>query len=319
MTTLENLLERFSAYVSRAVGSPQVFVLIPIDGLNLWRVYPTDAGSVNLAVPESLLNPLLAGTPDMALEDLQRQPPSTARAQMLAEMDELNTDLVLPVRYQGEITGLIVFAPRSSGRIYGGNGRTTLRLIAEQLGVALANSRLYTEARQSEAYNQFLVEHLSCGVIATDPQGLLTVVNPEARRLLQLDESAPPADIELLPEIAGLITPTLQGDMVAHDEELILRTGARDQAHLRVSCLPFASESEELLGAVLVINDYTAVERLQRQVRQADRPRQHRHAGFRHGARDQESAHGAQDVHPAPAQTLQRRRVPRRFQRAGGQ
>ena len=270
-TTLENLLEQFSGYVGPMVGSPRVSVLLPVGGLNLWRVYPTDIETVTLSFPESLLDPLLAGSGDMALEDLQRQPPSTARAQMLAEMDELNTDLVLPVRYQGEITGLLVFAPRSSGRIYGGNGRTTLRLVAEQLGVALANSRLYTEARQSEAYNQFLVEHLSCGVIATNPQGLLTVVNPEARRLLQLDESAAPADIELLPEIAGLITPTLQGDTVAHDEELILRSGARDQAHLRVSCLPFASESEELLGAVLVINDYTAVERLQRQVRQADR------------------------------------------------
>jgi two-component system sensor histidine kinase HydH len=38
-----------------------------------------------------------------------------------------------------------------------------------------------------------------------------------------------------------------------------------------VSCLPFASERNDLLGAVLVINDHTAIERLQNQVRQADR------------------------------------------------
>ena len=271
MTTLENLLERFSQYVSRAVGSSKLSVFIRDDGLNLWRVYPPEGNHGNVSVPEALLNPLLKGKPDVALEDLQRQPPSPARALMLAEMDEMETDLVLPISYQGEVTGLLVFAPRSSGRIYGGSGRATLRLIAEQLGVALANSRLYTEARQSEAYNQFLVKHLSCGVIATNPLGMLTVVNPEARRLLQLDESALPDDIELMPEIAGLIAPTLQGDTVARDEELILRGGARDEAHLRVSCLPFASETEELLGAVLVINDYSALERLQRQVRQADR------------------------------------------------
>lgn len=271
MSTLENLLARFSAYVSAAVGTSKVTVFIHDDGLNSWRVYPATDGQVTRDFPEALLKPILAGAPDLALEELQRRAPSPERARLLAEMAELETDLVLPVRYQGQLTGLLVFAPRNSGRIYGGTGRTTLHLAAEQLGVALANSRLYTEARQSEAYNQFLVEHLSCGVIATDPQGLLTVVNPAVRRLLHLDEDAPPSEIELLPEIAGLITPTLQGDTVSHDEELIVRPGARDQAHLRVSCLPFASETDELLGAVLVINDHTTLEQLQRQVRQADR------------------------------------------------
>ncbi len=271
MTTLENLLERFSTYLSRAVGSPKITVLIREEGQNRWKIYPAEDAENHHRMPEILLHPLLGGESDMALEDLQRRAPSPDRAAKLAAMGELETDLVLSVRYQGDLTGLLIFAPRASGRIYGGMGRTTLRLVAEQLGVALANSRLYTEARRSEAYNQFLVEHLSCGVVATDTQGLLTVVNPEARRLLHLDESAPPDEIELMPEIAGLITPTLQGDMVARDEELIIRPGARDQAHVRVSCLPFASESEELLGAVLVINDHTALERLQRQVRQADR------------------------------------------------
>lgn len=270
MTTLENLLERFSSYLSRAVGSPKIAVLIREDGINLWRIYPSEQ-EITRMVPAALLKALEGGANDLALEDLQRRAPSSERARLLADMEAMETDLLLPVRYQGALTGLIVFAPRASGQIYGGTGRATLRLVAEQLGVALANSRLYTEARQSEAYNQFLVEHLSCGVIATDPQGALTVVNPEARRLLQLDESAPAEELDLLPEIAGLIAPTIQGDVVAHDEELILRSGSRDQAHLRVSCLPFASEAEELLGAVLVINDHTDLERLQRQVRQADR------------------------------------------------
>lgn len=272
MTTLENLLGRFSNYLSRMVGSPKITVLVREDGgLNLWRIYPAEPDRVFMHMPEMTLGPLLKGEADLALEDLQRKAPSPERDMVLDEMGELETDLVLAVRYQGNLAGLLLFAPRTSGQIYGGTGRTALRLIAEQLGVALTNSRLYTEARKSEAYNQFLVEHLSCGVIATDPQGMLTVVNPEARRLLHLDEAAPPREIELMPEIADLIMPTLQGDMVAHDEELILRPGARDQAHLRVSCLPFASENESLLGAVLVINDFTAVERLQRQVRQADR------------------------------------------------
>ena len=259
------------------------------------------------------------GASDLATEDLHRRPPGSERDALLARMDALGADLIVPVRHHGQLSGLLALAPRLSGRLYGATGRTTLRLIAEQLGVAVANARLYTEARRSQAYNQFLVEHLSCGVIATDPVGNLSVVNPEARRILHLDELAPPAEIELPADMASLIAPTLEGDTIARNEEIILRPGARDQAHIRVSCLPFASETNELLGAVLVINDHTTLEQLQRAGPAGGPPRQHRHAGLGHGARDQEPAHGAQDVHPVVAQTLQRRRVPARLQRAGGQ
>jgi signal transduction histidine kinase len=77
--------------------------------------------------------------------------------------------------------------------------------------------------------------------------------------------------VELPAEIERLIPPTLVGDTIARAEEIILRPAERDRAHLLVSCLPFASECNDLLGAVLVINDHTAIERLQNQVRQADR------------------------------------------------
>ena len=270
VSTFSELLERFSTVLRKAVGTPEVSIFLleaggmyrqSIEGVNRERIAHNDL--VFVAARE--------GARDLATEDMHRGAPGSQRDNMLARMNALGADLIVPIRYQEKLSGLLVLAPRLGGRVYGSTGRATLRLIAEQLGVAVANSRLYTEARQSQAYNQFLVEHLSCGVIATDPVGNLTVVNPEARRVLHLDESAPPADIELPADMTALIGPTLEGDTIARDEEIILRPGARDQAHVRVSCLPFASESQQLLGAVLVIYDHTTLEHLQRQVRQADR------------------------------------------------
>ena len=270
VTTFSELLDRFSVVLRRAVGTPRVSIFL---------LEPDGFRGQNLRNDELELIPLLdlisvrvrGGASDLAIEDLQRRAPGPERDALLARMEALGADLIVPVRHHGQLSGLLALAPRLSGRLYGGTGRATLRVIAEQLAVAVANSRLYTEARHSQAYNQFLVEHLSCGVIATDPAGVLTVVNPEARRVLHLDELAPPADIELPADMASLIAPTLEGDTIARNEEIILRPGARDQAHIRVSCLPFASETNELLGAVLVINDHTTLEQLQRQVRQADR------------------------------------------------
>ena len=264
------LIEQFSTVLRRAVGTPRVSVfLIGPDGF--YEQGTDGARGEPLAFGDVLLEELHAKREDVAAEDLHRRAPGPPRDALLNRLESLGADLVIPIRYRNQLSGLLTLAPRLSGRVYGLAGRSTLRLIAEQLGVAVANAQLYTEARQSQAYNQFLVEHLSCGVIATNPAGDLTVVNPEARRLLHLDENAPPSEIELEPNIARLIPPTLEGDTVAHDEEIILRAGARDQAHVRISCLPFASERNQLLGAVLVINDHTALEHLQRQVRQADR------------------------------------------------
>ncbi len=270
VTTFSELLDRFSTVLRQAVGTPSVGVfLLEGDGRSIRGIGM--GGNVYMQRDDILFEEVRAGEPDLSTLDLHRRGPSPGRDALLARMETLGADLIVPIRYHGQLSGLLVLAPRLGGRVYGNTGRATLRLIAEQLGVAVANSRLYTEARQSQAYNQFLVEHLSCGVIATDPVGNLTVVNPEARRVLHLDESAPPSDIELPADMAGLIGPTLEGDTIARDEEIILRPGARDQAHVRVSCLPFASESQQLLGAVLVIYDHTTLEHLQRQVRQADR------------------------------------------------
>ncbi len=270
VTIFSELIEQFSTVLRRAVGTPKVAVfLLGPDGF--YEQGPEGVRGARLALDDIVLAELHVNQRDVASEDLHRRAPGPSRDALLNRLELLGADLIIPIRYRDQLSGLLVLAPRLSGRVYGSEGRATLRLIAEQLGVAVANAQLYTEARQSQAYNQFLVEHLSCGVIATNPAGELTVVNPEARRLLHLDENAPPSEIELEPNIARLIPPTLQGDTVAHDEEIVLRAGARDQAHVRISCLPFASERDQLLGAVLVINDHTALEHLQRQVRQADR------------------------------------------------
>jgi signal transduction histidine kinase len=271
VATLPELLARFSAVLCRAMGTPTARVLLSsYDGYSEYGDRDLEH-RLSLKQHDLIIEALKNGLAVLAVEELHRRAPGPERDALLVRMESLDADLILPIRYRDQITGLLVLASRTSGRIYGRDGRAILRVIAEQLGVAIANSQLYTEARQSQAYNQFLVEHLPCGVIATDPQGTLTVVNPEARLLLQLDESSSPSEIELPKDISRLIPPTLVGDTIARDEEIILRPTARDQAHLLVSCLPFASERNDLLGAVLVINDHTAIERLQNQVRQADR------------------------------------------------
>ena len=148
------LLEQFSTVLRRAVGTPKVTVfLVGSDGFYEQGAESTLAA--RLAFDDLVVAELYAKREDVAAEDLHRRAPGPARDALLNRLEQLEVDLIVPIRYQDRYSGLLMLAPRSSGRVYGLAGRATLRLIAEQLGVAVANAHLYTEAyRQSQAYNR---------------------------------------------------------------------------------------------------------------------------------------------------------------------
>ncbi len=278
VATLNELLDDFCGALAGAVGTPSVRVLLPsVRGFS--EMYtrgelglsPISPGGLCLPDDDIIVHTLQTGAADVAIEELVRHASTPDQRALLGRLRGIEADLIVPARYRGELSAVIVLSPRVGGRIYGGDGRSTLRLIAEQLGVAIVNAHLYTEAYRSQAYNRLLVEHLPCGVITTDPAGIVRVLNPEARRLLQVDESIVASEIELPASFADLVGPTLRTHVESVTEEIILRSGSRDQANLRVNCLPLEGEHGEVLGAVLVLNDHTALERLQRAVRQADR------------------------------------------------
>ena len=279
VATLRELLADFSAALGQAVGTRSVRVLVP----SMRGFCELDASKEDIAFDQlgthglcldeddPVVQALRRGTLDIAVEELARHASTAEQRALLGRLRALDTDLIVPARYRGELSAIMLLSSRVGGRIYGVDGRSTLRLIAEQLGIAIVNAHLYTEAYRSQAYNRLLVEHLPCGVLTTDPEGIVRVLNPEARRLLQVDDSIAPGEIELPTSLADLVGPTLRNHAETPSEEIVLRSGARDQANLRVNCLPLEGEHGELLGVVLVLNDHTTLEKLQRAVRQADR------------------------------------------------
>ena len=279
VATLRELLADFSAALGHAVGTRSVRVLVPsvrgfceLDASRQGIAFD-EPGEHGLCLEEEdvVVAALRRGGVDIAVEELARHASTAEQRALLGRLKALDADLIVPARYRGELSAIMVLSSRVGGRIYGVDGRSTLRLVAEQLGIAIVNAHLYTEAYRSQAYNRLLVEHLPCGVLTTDPQGVVRVLNPEARRLLQVDESIAPGEIELPASLADLVGPTLRNGVESAPEEIVLRSGARDQANLRVNCLPLEGEYNELLGVVIVLNDHTTLEKLQRAVRQADR------------------------------------------------
>lgn len=215
--------------------------------------------------------------PEVAREHLERDAPGPERDALLNALRTLDSDAVLPLRRRGgEISGLMVMGRRRGGRIFGRTGLAVLRVLSDQLAVALDNSRLYSEAKRTAAYVGTLVENLTVGVVAADRDGVLTLVNREAERLFAVPRAKTRVAADLPPAAARLIDRALDERTSSRDEPLTLRPDSNQQADLLISSLPFIFEDEDdfvpaSIGAVLVLTDRTDVLRLERQVQQSER------------------------------------------------
>jgi class 3 adenylate cyclase len=80
----------------------------------------------------------------MTRERLEEDPAlGPTRVACLAEMDALGAELVVPILFQGRVTGFFALGPKRSGAAYTPEDLRLLRLLANQSAVALHNARAY--------------------------------------------------------------------------------------------------------------------------------------------------------------------------------
>lgn len=274
ISTVDTLLADFTDIVGRAVGTDRVIILISTNGVFMQR-FPHESGGkpVSFASDEALIQ-LLCQTNEPLVPELMRRvraTPLTASACLAVE--QMQMAVAVGMRSPEGMEGVVLFGPRLSGRIYGSPEQQTLQLLCNQLAVALNNARLYTQVQDGKIYNDILVDSLASGVIAVGTDGVITVFNREARRLTRLDAAnVIGRSLSVLPApLASVLKTTLQEVVGQRDHELDVRHGDGEETPTRVSSAIFYGHAGRILGAFLVMNDLTAVKRLELQVRRSDR------------------------------------------------
>lgn len=272
--TVEDLLSKFAAILSETVGTDSVLILLAQDGTFVQR-YPAPLHDKRLSLDRSAaLARLLAGSGEPLVPDVARRlrtNPDTLEACRFLEKARMAVAVGLPAK-EG-LEGIVLAGPRLTGRVYGAPEQQALQLLCNQLAVALNNARLYTQVQDGKIYNDLLVDSLASGVIAADTDGIVTVFNREARRLTRLEAGdVQGRHLQYLPApLASLLSTTLKEQTGQRDQEMALRRQNGEETPLRVSSAIFHGHTGRLLGAFLVMNDLTAVKRLEMQVRHSDR------------------------------------------------
>ena len=275
VSTLPELLERFATTIGEAVGTDRVVILLR-DKQLFRQSYPRAAAGVaepfRLSDADPLLIFLEKEQAPIALDELNRARSTPEIEEMIARMRGLESAVVAGIFSRKHLVGVIILGPRLSGRIYGSVEQNALQVLCGQLAVAIENAELFTEVQNAKLYNETLLENLTSGVIAVGADGRVTVFNNEAGQITSLNPGAViDRPIELLPEpIQNVLRDTLGAVERQENRELVLPSDEQSVV-VRASSSIFHGQGGEMLGALMVLTDITALKRLEQQIRRSDR------------------------------------------------
>ncbi len=276
VTTLHDLLDRFANTVAEAVGTDRVFILLP-DKRGFAQQYPvvqpgTRLGRLELDRDQATIKQLEASRELIVLDELHRARSTPQLERVMRQLDSLQIALAIGIFSRDHLAGVILLGPRVSGRIYGSVEQNALQVLSGQLAVAIENARLFTEVQNAKIYNETLLKNLTTGVIAAGLDERITVFNDEAGQITELASSEIEDQyLDKLPvPVRDTLRKTLQTGEGQENSELTLRSGDRSIV-MRASSSIFHGQDGEMLGALMVLTDITALKRLEQQIRRSDR------------------------------------------------
>jgi len=169
------------------------------------------------------------------------------------------------------LMGIMLLGPRLSGRIYGSTEQSALQVLCGQLAVAIENAELFTEVQNARIYNEILLQNLNYRSSSCRCRRPYYGIQPGSgtnRRLKyqrrRTNDSRPAG------AVARYHSDYFDFGRAPGRPEVELR-GAAGSTFARASSATFRGQGGELLGALMVVTDITAVKRLELQIRRSDR------------------------------------------------
>ena len=181
----------------------------------------------------------------------------------------LRSILCVPLRVRDRITGVIYADNRIRTGIFDDRDRDLLAAFADQAAIAIENARLFESVTAAKALMDNIFASIASGVITTDEEEMITLVNRAAEQILgvsteeavgrPLSEAIP----ALFPHLKDLIEQIRREDQPLVRRELEPELPQRGQVNLNVSLSPLRDPDQRRLGTALVVDDLTEQRRLE--------------------------------------------------------
>jgi nitrogen-specific signal transduction histidine kinase len=274
VTTSQDLLERFAKTIAGAVATDTVFILLPAHhGFSQHYPLPNSeigGPALGFSKDDATIKYLETYPEPLVLDELHRIRQTPELEAVEKQMASLHVAVAMGIFARDHLAGVMLLGPRLSGRIYGSVEQNALQVLCGQLAIAIDNAQLFTEVQNAKIYNEILLQNLTTGVIAADADGRITVFNNEAEQITGSKDLLDHPVEDLPAELGGLLRETLRSRERQGDRELILDS-AEGGMVVRASSSIFHGQHDEMLGALVVLTDITALKRLELQIRRSDR------------------------------------------------
>jgi signal transduction histidine kinase len=152
-------------------------------------------------------------------------------------------------------------------------GEAILSAALEEAVVKLKAQERATAARAeaSERLSEEIIESLTAGLLVVGLTGVIRILNPAARRMLNIPEAAEVRrdyrQVLRQPALSAVIDESLASHVAISRRTVQLTPGPADGvSHLGVSVSPLFDEAAQLIGAICLFSDLTAVKQLEEQL-----------------------------------------------------
>ncbi len=126
---------------------------------------------------------------------------------------------------------------------------------------------------QMRTYTQNVVASMANGLISLDSQGKVVTINPQATRILGLEEKTVQGrDIREVLSVEGLnLDKLLSSGRAVLEKEVTYQTHQGIKVPLSLSLTPLRDEEDQPIGAVILLRDLREIKELQKQVERSER------------------------------------------------
>lgn len=172
-------------------------------------------------------------------EELARQLGDSKAQKISEELSSLKHDVVFPLTFEDQLIGVFFVGAKLSGDPYFQPDLDLLSTVSNQAAIAIRNAQLYTEVNWMRKYNENILYEMESGVITVDNNGVITMFNDAAEKLLGVDKE----------ETIGKEVEVLGSKLVLSPQEHIIN---RTKELFGSECNFFSANSSE--DAIEIIN-----------------------------------------------------------------
>lgn len=223
--------------------------------------------------PETIEKVLRIKRSPLIKGELERRIPDEITVAIVEEMRKINAEIALPLVSDDRLLGILCFGEKVSGRFFTPEDEEVFSRLSYYLSLKVQNFLFYQEIERERIYQETLLENLPIGVIGTDSDGYINIVNREAERITGFDKENIERKHfrEVLPEeIKKILSYSINNKKDLRYLQFRMKRDGKEIS-LSANASLFYDKDGNLLGAQVIFSDVTHLEELEEGIKRAER------------------------------------------------